>query len=108
MTGDSRLWAITGSPASIASWLGSAASLTVPLNVPSEATLPLKAKLARSWPAWVRVADPVSAPAHLSGAQTAVIAGGRHDILNDVTHRSVAATIVLFLERLRHGADIVV
>jgi pimeloyl-ACP methyl ester carboxylesterase len=33
--------------------------------------------------------------------EIAVIAGGRHDILNDVTHRSVAATIVLFLERLR-------
>jgi alpha-beta hydrolase superfamily lysophospholipase len=30
-----------------------------------------------------------------------VVEGGRHDILNDVTHRSVAATIVLFLERLR-------
>jgi hypothetical protein len=32
------------------------------------------------------------------------IAGGRHDVLNDVTHRTVAATIVLFLERLRLGA----
>lgn len=30
-----------------------------------------------------------------------VVDGGLHDILNDVTHRSVAATIVLFLERLR-------
>ncbi|MGI3785096.1 MAG: alpha/beta hydrolase [Janthinobacterium lividum] len=30
-----------------------------------------------------------------------VVAGGRHDILNDVSHRSVAATLVLFLERLR-------
>ncbi|GAB2573080.1 alpha/beta hydrolase [Microlunatus antarcticus] len=30
-----------------------------------------------------------------------VVAEGRHDILNDVTHRSVAATLVLFLERLR-------
>jgi hypothetical protein len=30
-----------------------------------------------------------------------VVEGGLHDILNDVTHRSVAATIVLFLERLR-------
>ena len=34
------------------------------------------------------------------------IAGGRHDVLNDVTHRTVAATIVLFLERLRLGADL--
>jgi hypothetical protein len=27
-------------------------------------------------------------------------------VLNDVTHRSVAATIVLFLERLKLGADL--
>ena len=31
------------------------------------------------------------------------ITGGRHDVLNDVAHRTVAATIVLFLERLRLG-----
>jgi alpha-beta hydrolase superfamily lysophospholipase len=36
----------------------------------------------------------------------AVIEDGRHDILNDVTHRSVAATVVLFLERLRLGATL--
>ena len=35
-----------------------------------------------------------------------VVAGGRHDIVNDVTHRSVAATLVLFLERLRLNADL--
>jgi alpha-beta hydrolase superfamily lysophospholipase len=34
------------------------------------------------------------------------IAGGRHDVLNDVTHRTVAATVILFLERLRLGADL--
>ncbi|MBU2665385.1 lysophospholipase [Actinoplanes bogorensis] len=34
------------------------------------------------------------------------IAGGKHDVLNDVTHRTVAATVVLFLERLRLGADL--
>jgi pimeloyl-ACP methyl ester carboxylesterase len=33
--------------------------------------------------------------------EVAVIASGRHDILNDITHRSVAATVILFLERLR-------
>ncbi|MGI3782533.1 MAG: alpha/beta hydrolase [Janthinobacterium lividum] len=33
----------------------------------------------------------------------AVVEGGLHDILNDVTHRSVAATILLWLERLRVG-----
>jgi pimeloyl-ACP methyl ester carboxylesterase len=36
-------------------------------------------------------------------ATLVTIVGGRHDVLNDVTHRSVAATIVLFLERLRLG-----
>lgn len=35
-----------------------------------------------------------------------VVEGGRHDILNDVTHRSVAATVILFLERLKLGADL--
>ncbi|HWH98112.1 MAG TPA: hypothetical protein VNS80_07070 [Pseudolysinimonas sp.] len=36
--------------------------------------------------------------------EIAIVAGGRHDILNDVTHRSVAATVILFLERLRLDA----
>lgn len=35
-----------------------------------------------------------------------LVAGGRHDILNDVTHRSVAATIVLFLESLKQGSEL--
>jgi alpha-beta hydrolase superfamily lysophospholipase len=38
--------------------------------------------------------------------QVHVVEAGRHDVLNDVTHRSVAATIVLFLERLKLGADL--
>jgi len=38
-------------------------------------------------------------------AEVTVVDAGRHDILNDVSHRSVAAVIVLFLERLRLGAD---
>ena len=45
------------------------------------------------------------ARAHYPGTLVA-IAGGRHDVLNDVTHRTVAATVVLFLERLRLGADL--
>jgi hypothetical protein len=36
-------------------------------------------------------------------AELVVITGGRPDALNDQTHRTVAATIVLFLERLRLG-----
>jgi hypothetical protein len=39
-------------------------------------------------------------------AELVSIAGGRHDVLNDLTHRTVAATIVLFLERLRLGAGL--
>ena len=34
-------------------------------------------------------------------ARIFVLEGGKHDVLNDVTHRSVAAEIVQFLERLR-------
>lgn len=33
------------------------------------------------------------------------VADGRHDVLNDAAHRSVAAQIVLWLERLRGGPD---
>jgi alpha-beta hydrolase superfamily lysophospholipase len=52
-------------------------------------------------------ADPISplGAASYPGPVT-VIAGGRHDVLNDLSHRTVAATIVLFLERLRLGADL--
>ncbi|WP_375502458.1 alpha/beta hydrolase [uncultured Jatrophihabitans sp.] len=39
-------------------------------------------------------------------AELVAIAGGRHDALNDQTHRTVAASIVLFLERLRAGAHL--
>lgn len=35
-----------------------------------------------------------------------VIEGGKHDALNDATHRTAAAVVVLFLERLRAGADL--
>ncbi|WP_340536867.1 alpha/beta hydrolase [Nocardioides sp. GXZ039] len=39
-------------------------------------------------------------------AEVRVVEGGRHDVLNDVSHRSVAAHVVLFLERLRLGSDL--
>jgi alpha-beta hydrolase superfamily lysophospholipase len=32
---------------------------------------------------------------------TVIFHGGRHDVLNDALHRTAAATVVLFLERLR-------
>ncbi len=37
-------------------------------------------------------------------AELVSIADGRHDAFNDITHRTAAATIVLFLERLRLAA----
>jgi alpha-beta hydrolase superfamily lysophospholipase len=37
----------------------------------------------------------------LPGVELVSLAGTRHDALNDLTHRTAAATIVLFLERLR-------
>jgi alpha-beta hydrolase superfamily lysophospholipase len=36
-------------------------------------------------------------------AELLSIAGGRHDAFNDQTHRTAAASLVLFLERLRSG-----
>lgn len=57
-------------------------------------------------------ADPVTAPAiarsvaaRLPGAELATVRGGRHDVLNDIDHRSVAAHVVQWLERLRSGPD---
>jgi hypothetical protein len=35
---------------------------------------------------------------------TASITAGRPDVLNDQTHRTVAAAVVLFLERIRREA----
>jgi alpha-beta hydrolase superfamily lysophospholipase len=51
-----------------------------------------------------RVRETVSA----LGARTELVTidGGLHDVLNDVTHRTVAATVVRFLERLKRGADL--
>lgn len=40
------------------------------------------------------------------GVQLVGIEGGRHDVLNDANHRTVAATIVLFLERLRLSPEL--
>lgn len=58
-------------------------------------------------------ADPVSPPAAARTAYAAApraelvtLADGRHDAFNDISHRTAAATVVLFLERLRLGADL--
>ncbi|GAA1744457.1 alpha/beta hydrolase [Luedemannella helvata] len=51
--------------------------------------------------------EPVAAlTRRLPRARLVTVAGGRHDVLNDVQHRSVAAQVVTFLERLRLGADL--
>lgn len=47
---------------------------------------------------WERVAPIYRA---LPAAEVSFVDDGRHDVLNAAHHRSVAATIVLFLERLR-------
>jgi alpha-beta hydrolase superfamily lysophospholipase len=56
-------------------------------------------------------ADPVTpaadAVAPFAGAaRVRLVEGGVHDVLNDATHRSVAATVVLFLESLKLGPDL--
>jgi alpha-beta hydrolase superfamily lysophospholipase len=56
-------------------------------------------------------ADPVTpvdaavAP-YAGSAQVRLVRGGVHDVLNDATHRAVAATLVLFLESLRLGPEL--
>jgi alpha-beta hydrolase superfamily lysophospholipase len=44
--------------------------------------------------------------AGLPNVQLITVADGRHDVLNAINHRSVAASVVLFLERLRLGSDL--
>ncbi|MDF3149015.1 MULTISPECIES: lysophospholipase [unclassified Streptomyces] len=41
-----------------------------------------------------------------AGVRTVTFDGGRHDVLNDALHRTVAATVVLFLERLRLSPEL--
>ncbi|MEV0222887.1 lysophospholipase [Streptomyces sp. NPDC050704] len=40
------------------------------------------------------------------GVRTVIFNGGRHDVLNDALHRTAAATVVLFLERLRLSPEL--
>ncbi|HEV7790208.1 MAG TPA: hypothetical protein VGP05_14475, partial [Pseudonocardia sp.] len=50
-----------------------------------------------------RVRPRYAGPPH---AQLLTVADGRHDVLNAANHRSVAASVVLWLERLRLGAEL--
>jgi len=52
------------------------------------------------------VEDAVARYQAVGVTETHLVEDGLHDILNDVTHRSVAATTVLFLERLRLGSNL--
>ncbi|MFF3567768.1 alpha/beta hydrolase [Nocardia jiangxiensis] len=52
------------------------------------------------------LASALDAYAQATHTDVRLVQGGRHDVLNDVAHRSVAATIVLFLESLRLGSDV--
>ncbi|WP_205687543.1 alpha/beta hydrolase [Cellulomonas endophytica] len=47
------------------------------------------------------VVDAVPVYRALGALEVVVVEDGLHDVLNDVQHRTVAATVVLFLERLR-------
>ncbi|WP_049569996.1 alpha/beta hydrolase [Streptomyces sp. SBT349] len=40
------------------------------------------------------------------GVHLVTLAGTRHDVLNDITHRTAAATVVLFLEQLRLSPEL--
>jgi len=56
-------------------------------------------------------ADPVTPAAdavapYEGSARIRLVEGGVHDVLNDATHRSVAATLVLFLESLKLGPEL--
>lgn len=48
----------------------------------------------------------LSAYAGHPGVRTVTFNGGRHDVLNDALHRTAAATVVLFLERLRLSPEL--
>jgi pimeloyl-ACP methyl ester carboxylesterase len=56
------------------------------------------------------VIAPIGASGAFAGrlprAEFVTVRGGRHDVLNDINHRSVAARIVLRLERLRAAPDL--
>ena len=69
------------------------------LRAPDKPVLVLHGGADRVTPAAAAVAAYAGSPA----ARVWVVEGGRHDVLNDATHRSVAATVVLFLESLRLG-----
>jgi fermentation-respiration switch protein FrsA (DUF1100 family) len=75
---------------------------SVDLAAPGKPVLVVHGSADRITPA----ADAVAPYADAPSARVWLVEGGRHDVLNDVSHRSVAATVVLFLESLRLGRDL--
>ncbi|GAA1917326.1 alpha/beta hydrolase [Nocardioides hwasunensis] len=75
---------------------------SVELTAPDKPVLVVHGSADRITAAAEATAPYVDAP----GARVWLVEGGRHDILNDVSHRSVAATVVLFLESLKLGAEL--
>jgi alpha-beta hydrolase superfamily lysophospholipase len=85
--------------------------LALSRDLPANLTLPRPGDVAVPLLAFHGGADLVAGPAaalayyeDVPNARVAIVQDGRHDILNDVSHRSVAATVVLFLEELRNNA----
>lgn len=85
--------------------------LALSRDLPANLTLPRPSDIAVPLLAFHGGADVVAAPAaalayyeDVPNSRVAIVQDGRHDILNDISHRSVAATIVLFLEELRNNA----
>lgn len=83
------------------------AALTASADAALAAGLPLPALVLHG------AADQVSAPytarvlaARLPAATLATVGDGRHDVLNDIQHRSVAALVVQWLERLRIAPEL--
>ncbi|MEV6166958.1 lysophospholipase [Streptomyces sp. NPDC051954] len=52
------------------------------------------------------VTEALSAYEGHAGVRTITFHGGRHDVLNDALHRTAAASVVLFLERLRLSSEL--
>lgn len=75
---------------------------SVVLEAPSRPVLVLHGTADRVTAAHDAVAAYLSSPL----ARVRLVEGGRHDVLNDVAHRSVAAVLVLFLESLRLGSGL--
>ena len=75
---------------------------TVDLIAPDKPVLVVHGTVDRITP----VAEATAPYVGSADARVWLVEGGRHDILNDVSHRSVAATVVLFLESLKLGAEL--